>query len=60
MITERTLKRWRRESLNPQYSVDTIESPNPDTIVSLRHITELHNRILYLTQELMDLNLMKK
>ena len=60
MISERLLKQWRKNSLAPEYTIDTIENPHPDTIVSLNHILELHQRILRLTQELMDFHLMKK
>ena len=60
MITERTLKQWRKESLTPKYTVDSIENPHPDTVVSLDHILQLHQRILRLTQELMDIYLTKK
>ena len=61
MITERTLKQWRRESLTPNYTVDfEKDNKDPYTIISLNHFLELHQRILRLTQELMDIHLMKK
>jgi len=61
MITERTLKQWRKESLTPNYTVDfEKDNKDPYTIISLNHFLELHQRILRLTQDLMDIHLMKK
>jgi hypothetical protein len=60
MISERTLRQWRREALNSTYTVDCALNPNPDTIMSLRHAQEKDERILRLTQELMDLHLINK
>ena len=56
MITERTLKRWRREALMP---TDFMDLTHPHTIIHFENI-EMKERILRLTQELMDLQLMKK
>jgi len=52
MITERTLKRWRKESLTPKVDNHDLEN--------LNHILQLHQRILRLTQELMDIYLIKR
>ena len=62
MISERTLKRWRRDSLNPKIVVDSKEDANvnPITTLSINSVMELHKRILRLTQELMDLVLIQK
>ena len=51
MTTERTLKRWRREALesNATNVIDSIENPDPDTIVKMRDWEELNRRILILT-----------
>ncbi len=57
MIAERTLKRWRRDALKE--SELTGLAFEKSTLVNLV-INELRQRILRLTQELMDLNLMKK
>ncbi len=62
MITERTLRKWRRDALNTQYYVDTAEvtKTNQATVISLNAATEMKERILRLTQELMDILLMRK
>lgn len=60
MISERTLKQWRKLSLLAKYNVDSAENPYPDTIVSLHHIEELNKRICMLTQDLMDVYLLRK
>ena len=62
MITEKTLRRWRIDSLKMKEpsNIDSAENPDPDTIVKVSHWIELHNRILRLTQELMDQHLMGK
>jgi hypothetical protein len=62
MITTRTLQQWRRDSLrnlsNPYMKMD---QTNPDSITTdLIHFHESNERILRLTQELLDLNLLKK
>lgn len=57
MITEKTLRRWRKDSLNPTYNA------NPDETISaipVSHITELHERILRMTQDLLDQHLIRK
>lgn len=51
MISERILKRWRREALRYPYSEDTVQTKNG---------LEMANKILKLTQEIMDLYLVKK
>ncbi len=56
MITERTLRQWRMEALRQIHS-DKIDV-SPENIV--QNINGLNQRILRLTQELMDLYLMKK
>jgi hypothetical protein len=51
MITERTLKQWRR---------DALRIPDSQEVVQTATVLELCKRILRLTQELMDLYLVKK
>jgi hypothetical protein len=58
MLSERVLKQWRRDSLAPEFKVDT--ENKTFTTISINHILELHQRILRLTQELMDSHLIKK
>lgn len=63
MITERTLKQWRRDALRWSPSnVDSIEPENtrPDTIMSVNQVQSLQNKIIRLTQELMDHYLITK
>jgi hypothetical protein len=62
MISEKILRKWRTDSLKMREpsNIDSIENPDPNTIVKASHWTELHDRILRLTQELMDLHLMRK
>lgn len=56
MITERTLKRWRKEALTPlKFSPDA--SVDRATLVS--YVTEANERILKMTQELLDQHLTK-
>lgn len=55
MISERILKKWRREAL-----VD--EKITPENTLAFHKVTrvELNERILHTTQELLDLYLVKK
>ena len=57
MITERTLKRWRRESLSRPH-ISHIAEHDKETI--LRVVTEQDTRILRMTQELLDQHLMRR
>lgn len=52
-ITERTLKKWRKEALQ------AIENINKNHIDSITPVRELQERILRLTQELLDQLLIK-
>ena len=61
MITERTLRRWRREalqSLDASHSTPAT-SPEGHNVFSL-HMDEINKRILRLTQELLDLHLVRR
>jgi len=51
-ITERTLKKWRKEAL--QFKDDVINMTGAEPTV------ELCERILRMTQELLDLHLIRK
>ena len=51
-ITERTLKRWRKEALEFKDDIENM----PEAIL----ISELCNRILRMTQELLDAHLLRK
>jgi hypothetical protein len=64
MISERTLRNWRRDALNgrPSFPCEV-----DGTILNIEHavvvescIGQLNERVLRLTQELMDLYLVKK
>jgi len=55
MISERTLRKWRLDALRETHSAKVIgRFTKEDTI---NHRIELYDRILRLTQELMDLHL---
>jgi hypothetical protein len=56
MISERTLKKWRKEALQLKIYLNC-EDEKPTTALQL---DELYNRILVLTQELIDNYLIKK
>jgi hypothetical protein len=58
MVTERTLKRWRKEALKLKSDAP---DPNVTKLTPLEFISlELVNRILRMTQELLDLHLIRK
>ena len=57
MITEKTLRKWRREALC-KFDLTPSETLLPYDIVKL--INNYQKAILALTQELMDLYLIKK
>jgi len=59
MITERTLKRWRRESLTETDLADTDVGP-VGTMQLITVIQEQNKRILRMTQELLDQHLIRK
>ncbi len=52
MISERTLRRWRRDAL--------VTPKDVDLLLSSRLYIELQERILRLTQELLDQHLIRK
>ena len=55
MISERTLKRWRKEALKHVEKETDNRVSFPE-----HHVDELNKRILRMTQELLDLHLIKK
>lgn len=57
MITERTLKRWRRDAL--QMVKDGPVEGTMDAAITYNSKNQLCKRILRMTQELMDLHLTK-
>ena len=62
MITERTLKQWRKESLKAEYKTKSIDSKTAEPVTEIKtsHLIQLHQRIDKLTQELMDIKLVMK
>lgn len=58
MISERTLKRWRKDAL-VFISKGPVEG-TIDAILTHNSKSEMCNRILRLTQELLDQHLMRK
>lgn len=60
MITERTLRQWRREALNIRSNVNKLSRTSPEGLsTDVLMQGELAERILRLTQELSDINLVK-
>ncbi len=57
MISERSLKQWRRDALK---HISEGADLSPDPIISHNKKIVMLNRILRLTQELMDLYLIRK
>ena len=55
MLTERTLKKWRKEALQDQTA--TVDTSKRFSGVSAKEATE---RILRMTQELLDQHLLRK
>ena len=58
MITERTLKKWRREAL--EYSEVKSINGAPGSFILNPEKEELHKRILRMTQELLDQHLLRR
>jgi len=59
-ITERTLRRWRRDALGDSHIHMTLQSEKYNTVVLIDRCEELSNRILRMTQELLDQHLLQK
>lgn len=57
MITERTLKKWRKEALKANVGLDPNSIPR-DGLITV--INELAERILRMSQELLDQYLMRR
>jgi len=58
MLSERMLKKWRKEALSfneTEYSFN-----EPGVSVLLRNLEEGHKRILKMTQELLDQHLLRR
>jgi hypothetical protein len=61
MITERTLIKWRKEALHNNEFEPILDPNNVSELESLyRYAFELNQRILRLTQELLDAHLVRK
>jgi predicted nucleic acid-binding Zn ribbon protein len=61
MITERTLRQWRRDALTGRMNIASADPARPESInETILFIDELNQRILRLTQELLDQHLMRK
>jgi len=54
MITERTLKKWRKEALI-EFEADPVEYDE-----TISYVKELQSRILRMTQEMLDMHLLRK
>ena len=61
MISERTLKKWRKEALHlASLKTDSTEIDDPDLIMIVLELEESNKRILKMTQELLDQHLIKR
>lgn len=60
MITKRTLERWRREALLDLHPQITLKEGNTDLNVIVSRLSEIGERILRLTRELLDAELIRK
>ena len=61
MISERTLKRWRKDALQDIIDPELLATHDGvDKDFCVEEIKELSERILRMTQELLDSHLMKK
>lgn len=58
MITERTLRRWRAQALMDQKANSNL--PPEGTNVSVIALKQLNDRIIRMTQELLDIYLVKR
>lgn len=57
MITERTLRKWRKDALKAKAEMN--KKPMPDDYLWKDYITIL-DRILRMTQEMLDIHLLRK
>lgn len=57
-ITERTLRKWRKEALEQKHIF--IKYPDDEVNVSNKQYIGFQKRILQMTQELLDLYLLQK
>ena len=60
MITERTLRKWRKDALNVDKQVTHICLDGLTEEKTVKIINDLCDRILRMTQELLDNHLMRK
>ena len=59
MISKRLLTKWRKEALETEYMIRVLD-PNGATSIENSHRIELSERILRLTQELLDQELLRR
>lgn len=62
MITERTLRNWRKQALvDLRYSKNVTPTTNPEAVTTnTLYIDTLNKRIVRMTQELLDVHLLRK
>lgn len=61
MITERTLKKWRSEALKGSKALNDIGRTEDGTYrFSIGDVRDLQDRIIRMTQELLDQHLLRK
>jgi hypothetical protein len=59
MISERTLRNWRRDSLKKREYPLVVRNGDEVNVACVEN-SELHERVLRLTQELLDQHLLRK
>jgi hypothetical protein len=59
MITERTLRKWRKQALEAKLVYKSNPDDSTDLVESFM-VVELSGRILSMTQELLDQHLMRR
>lgn len=60
MITERTLRNWRRDALSHPPEIHITTQNGHEVNIETLRLNEMNQRILRLTQELIDLHLVRK
>jgi len=60
MITERTLRKWRKEALKVRRGADIKEKVPTSINCAREYVVQTNERILRLTQELLDQHLLRK
>lgn len=60
MISERTIKNWRKSALREEWTIKNAHPQPASVTLPLGFYKEIFSRLLRLTQELADIQLMKE